>query len=107
MKLRYGTFECKSEPWKESGGPTIYGVMDFEGDMQVFETVDAETSRKIVGLLNKPADCRFNCRAKREADYLQGWIDRDRECPIPEAGKRCAKRYVETGSGKDTSVIVG
>ena len=38
--------------------------------------------------------CRFDCRASRKADYLQGWVDRDRDCPLTESGKRCAERYV-------------
>ena len=104
--FRYGTFSAESAPWKEDGGPTIYGVIDSETS-NVFETLNAATAQKIVDLLNAPSDCQFNCRAKREADYLQGWVDRDRGCPIIEAGKRCAKRYVATGSGKDTSTIVG
>ena len=93
MKNRYGTFECQSAPWKEDGGPTIYGVIDTNTGLQ-YETAGTETAKHLADLLNEPSDCRFNCRARREADYLQGWIDRDRDCPIPDAGKRCAKRYV-------------
>lgn len=27
--------------------------------------------------------------------YIQGWFDRDINCKIPEAAKRCAKRYLD------------
>ena len=103
MTNRYGTYT------QEKPTRIFSGVLDGVTGEQ-YETASLYAAEKLAKLLNEPSDCQFNCRAKREADYLQGWIDRDRGCPITEAGKRCAKRYVATGSGKaweDTSTIVG
>lgn len=88
MKARYGTYT------EDRGGifGTTCGVLSESG--KEYETVDIKTAETLAKLLNEPSDCQFNCRARREADYLQGWVDRDRDCPITESGKRCAKRYV-------------
>ena len=88
MKARYGTFSADSNLSK-----LRHGVLDSITGRE-YDTVTLYIAEQLAALLNEPSDCRFNCRARREADYLQGWKDRDRNCPIPEAGKRCAKRYV-------------
>lgn len=77
MTDRYGTFNQR--------GITC-GVIDRENGDE-YHTINLGTADRLAKLLN--------CRAKREADYLQGWVDRDRDCPITESGKRCAKRYVD------------
>lgn len=33
--------------------------------------------------------------SQRLKDYVQGWTDRDKECPLPEAAQRCAEKYVK------------
>ena len=87
---RYGTFQAESNlPSKE----LRHGILDAITGRE-YDTVDMQTAEQLVELLNT-RDCKFNCRAKREADYLQGWVDRDRDCPIIGAGKRCAKRYLD------------
>ena len=88
---RYGTFSA--EPHSAGLSRLRHGVVDSITGRE-FDTVTLHTAEKLAALLNEPSDCRFNCRARREEDDLQGWKDRDRDCPIPEAGKRCAKRYV-------------
>lgn len=100
MKVRYGTFSQD-----EVHGSRV-GVVDNLTGRQ-FITVDLKTAEQLVALINT-RECRFDCRVKREADYLQGWVDRDRDCPITEAGKRCAKRYVagaESGLTKGSKLV--
>lgn len=96
-EIRYGTF---TEFGHLSRMPR-YGVIDRETGKE-YGTVGPETAEQLAELLNQ-RDCRFNCRAKREADYLQGWVDRDRDCPIKESGKRCAKRYVD---GAESGLLI-
>ncbi len=84
---RYGTFQA------ELPTRTRSGILDAITGRE-YETVDLKTAEQLLALINN-ADCKFNCRAKREEDYLQGWVDRDRECPIIKAGLRCAKRYLD------------
>lgn len=92
MTDRYGTF-AHGGPF-EFGDMATHGVIDSETGAE-YVCYSAALATALAKRLNLGQDCRFNCRAQREADYLQGWVDRDRDCPIPEAGKRCAKRYVD------------
>lgn len=90
--MRYGTFETTTT-YPTRNRAISSGVIDSETD-ELFMTLDLDSAQRLADLLNRGTDCRFNCRAKREADYLQGWKDRDVSCQIVESGKRCAKRYV-------------
>lgn len=103
MTDRYGTFVEGGTLTRQVVMPVSYGIIDRESGDNYY-TTNLRTAERLAKLLNR------GTRAQREADYLQGWVDRDRECPITESGKRCAKRYVDgaaSGLLKDTSVIVG
>ena len=66
---RYGTFSADSNlPSKE----LRHGVLDSITGRE-YDTVDMNTAEKLAVLLNQPSDCRFNCRAKRRADFEAGY----------------------------------
>ncbi len=95
MTQRYWTFAERHYGQLD----TIYGVVDHTNNHE-YLCAGPKSAEALANALNTGQDCRFNCRARREEDYLQGWLDRLRNCPTAEDGKRAAKRYVDTGSGR-------
>ena len=66
---RYGTFSAGSNlPSKE----LRHGILDSITGIE-YDTVDLYTAERLAILLNETSDCRFNCRAKRKADYVAGY----------------------------------
>jgi len=87
---KYGTFFTHADALTHS----VHGVIDFDTSTE-FIAASREKAEELAKLLNRGTDCRFNCRARRETDYLQGWIDRADGGPCIKAGKLRAKQYIE------------
>jgi hypothetical protein len=95
MTNRYGTFSADSNlPSKE----LRHGVLDSITGTE-YDTVDLKTAEKLATLLNVPSDCRFNCRAKRKADYVAGYEQHQKNMSLPglESAKTmhlCFEEYI-------------
>lgn len=99
MTNRYGTF-AHGGPF-EFGDMATHGVIDSETGAE-YVCYSAALATSLAERLNKSQDCRFNCRAKRLADYVAGYEQCQKNMSLPgidtaQTMLRCFDAYIVKG----------